>query len=384
MAGYNYEMGGTWVTHFQSHLLREMQRYGMDVDLVTTPRRGYANEYYTMTVPGLAMRQLSHENAGDLQRRAWDLFVNVDGVECRKICPLPHQQLGNVMVDNEEIRKVDSMSCWDRYQQIKDQLNAEESGLLLSLLLHISGGNLKNSSLWDMIRSHSLTAHSSANFDEAWLLYKLRPGQSALAAAMFYDAVRDGLDYSLSTEVVSIHQESRLVRVRTTTGQCYTARRAICTIPLNVLHGIQFDPPLSTKRQEAIRIGHVNFMNKIHAEVQGSGLASWNGMCYPNIFLYGYGDGLLPNGNAHIVAFGTDERPGFIAERDPEQAVAAFQRLHPMEIKKMVTLRRPFFFDRVVKRQRESPKLTVFFRSSTTGPLIHTRRVDRPGGRPTS
>ncbi|KAI8722818.1 Amine oxidase [Fusarium sp. LHS14.1] len=334
--GYTYEMGGTWVSHFQPNLFREMQRYDMDRDLVTTRQGMYENNYYTMNLTGDA-RKLAHEEAGKLQAKAWDLFVNVDGAGCRKICPLPHQQLGNVMVKREDIERVDAMSCRERFEQIKDQLTEEESALLLSLILHISGGNLDNSSLWDMIRSHALAAHSSDNFEDVWLLYKLREGQSTLAKRMLDEAVNDGLDYAFSTEVASISDWGQQVEVTTPSGERFRASQVISTIPLNVLCHIRFEPPLSPLRQEALNIGHVNFMNKIHAEVKGSGLASWNGMSFPNILMYGYGDGVLNNGNAHIVGFGTDERAtGYVAEKCPEQTIEAFQKLHPMKVEKMI------------------------------------------------
>lgn len=273
--------------------------------------------------------------------RAWNLFVNVDGENCRKVCPLPHAQLDNIQVSRAEVEKWDAYSCNDRFQEIKDQLSAEEQGLLVALLLHISGGNMHNSSLWDMIRSHALISHNSDNFEEVWTTYKLKEGQSALARRMFDEAAQCGLEYAFSTPIRSVTENPNgtpdLVEVATNNGRKYHAHRVISTIPLNVLRDITFSPPLSAKRQEAINTGHVNFMTKIHAEVEGSGLASWNGMRFPGELMFGYGDGVHPNGNAHIVGFGKDERDTFVPERHPEKVVAAFKALHPMEVKKTVS-----------------------------------------------
>lgn len=264
----------------------------------------------------------------------------MDGAGARKICPLPHAQLDNVQVDRKEVEKWDAYSCWDRYQEIKDELTVKESGLLLSLLLHLSGGNLKNSSLWDMIRSHALTNHNLADFEDVWLLYKLREGQSGMARRIFDDAVDNGLDYTFNTHVEQVNQQSdSLNHIITRDGRTYRARKVICTAPLNVLKSLKFNPPLSPLRQEAIEAGHINFMSKIHAVVKGPGMASWNGACYPNILLYAYGDGVLPSGDAHLVAFGTDERHHFVPERDPEKAVQAFRNFHEMEVKKLVSPR---------------------------------------------
>lgn len=272
--------------------------------------------------------------------KAWNLFVDVDGEGCRKICPLPHLQLGNGLVDRKEVERLDAMSCWDRLEEIKDQLTAEEIGILTSLLLIISGAHpdLKNSGLWDVIRAHSINGHIFDKMDEIWFTYKLRTGQSTLARRMFDDAVELGALYSFRTHVDSIKQTGDTVEVQTRDGQLFRCRKLICTIPLNVLHSVKFDPPLSPLRQEAIQLGHTNFMTKIHAVVEGSGMASWNGTCVPNDLLCAYGDNLLPSGDAHLVAFGTDERDHFVPEDDPKMVVQAFEKFHPMNVKKLVGL----------------------------------------------
>ncbi|OAA60376.1 amine oxidase [Niveomyces insectorum RCEF 264] len=336
--GYNYEMGGTWVSHAQPFTFRELLRYGLDRDLIKTRTEGQANDYYTFKVPGCPDRKVTHEEAGKLAQRGWDLFVNVDGNNCRTICPLPHAQLDNIEIDRKAVEKWDAYSCWDRYLEIKDQLSAEEDGLLRSLLLHISGGedDLKNSSLWDMIRSHALGFYDFANFGPVWLLYKLRTGQSGLARRMFREAVDHGLEYAFQTHVAAITQANGLTHVLTRGGERFTARKLVCTVPLNALNSVRFDPPLSPLRQEAIRVGHVNRMAKIHAVVQGPGLASWNGVCYPSPLMYCYGDGLLPNGDTHLVAFGCDERRNMVPERDPERVVDTFKKFHEMDVKKLV------------------------------------------------
>lgn len=275
--------------------------------------------------------------------KAWDIFVNIDGQNGRAVCPLPHAQLDNVVIDRATVEKLDKISCQERFDQVSHLLTAEQQGILISLLLHISGGTMENSSAWDMVRSHALLMHNSDNFADVWLRYKLRDGQTELAKRIFQEAVETGLDYAFSTPIDSISEEGdgtrttpTVVQVKTAAGETFRARKVICTIPLNVLKDIQFNPPLSPLRQEAIRAGHVNQMTKIHADVKDRELERWNGMRYPALLMYGYADGVLPNGNVHIVAFGADERHHFVPERDPELALDAFKKLHPMDIDNMV------------------------------------------------
>ncbi|KAJ3562130.1 hypothetical protein NPX13_g8680 [Xylaria arbuscula] len=341
--GFIYEMGGTWVTHHMGYLFREMVRYGMDRDLIETGSPEKHNGYYTLDVPGAEKRKLSHEEAGALQAKAWDAFVNVDGRFGRTLCPLPHAMLDNPIVDRATVEQWDQLSCHDRYEQIKHTLTAEEQGLLVSLLLHISGGNMKNSSLWDMIRSHALLMHSTDNFGDVWLRYKLRDGQTELAKRMFNDAVKNGVEYSFSTPVTAVTQAQdksfsgkSLVTVKATNNAVFRGRKLITTIPLNVLKDIKFSPPLSQRRQEAINIGHVNQMTKIHADVADPELEYWNGCRFPGLLMYAYSDGVLPNGHVHLTAFGADERPHFVPEKMLEKTIEEFNKLHPMDIKRLI------------------------------------------------
>ncbi|KAL0938625.1 monoamine oxidase n [Colletotrichum truncatum] len=334
--GFLYEMGGTWVTHHMGYLFREMVRYDMDRDLIETGSPDKDKGYYTINVPDAEPRKLSHEEAGKMSSRAWDVFVNVDGEHCRTLCPLPHAQLNNIVVDRATIEKWDKMSCQDRFEQIKHKLSPEERGLLVSLLLHISGGEMETSSLWDMIRSHALMAHDSKNFGDIWLRYKLKEGQTALARNIFHEAVDHGLDYSFSTPVAAIAQKANQVHIQSQSGEVFRAQKVVCTIPLNVLQDIHFSPPLSQKRQDAIQLGHVNQMSKIHADVGNPELERWNGMRFPGVLMYGYGDGVLPNGDVHVVGFGKDERTTFVPEKNPELAVDAFQKLHPMDVRRVI------------------------------------------------
>lgn len=316
-------------------------RYGLNGDLARTRDETRENNYFSYNFPG-SKRQLSHEDTAKLVGKGWKLFVNIDGVEGKKVCPLPHLQLDNVFIDKEDVIKWDNYSCLDRFNEIKDQLTEEEQGLLWALLLSITGGkpDMKNSGLWDMIRSHAINGHSYDAMDEIWVNYKLKNGMSNFARKIFEEAVECGLDYTFKTHVDRIEQASDLngtVQIHIKDGKVFTGRKTICTAPLNTLKSITFDPPFSKLRQEAIEEGHINFMLKAHAVVKGSGLASWNGACYPNTLAWAYGDGVLPSGDTHLVSFGADNRDDYTLEDHPEWVAEAFQNFHPMEVKKVVS-----------------------------------------------
>ena len=283
---------------------------------------------------------MPQEKAAELAARAWNIFVNVDGENGKKVCPLPHQSLGNVRVDREEVERWDLYSSYDRLQEVKDQLSEDEVGLLISMLLSIHGGNpdLKTSAFWDIVQAHALNGYRCENMNEIWLTYKLRRGQSHFARSIFNEAVDFGMEYAFNTQVQALrHTEDAIVRVATVDGRELCARKIICTAPLSLLKSLTFDPPLSPLRREAIELGHINYMTKIHAVVEDSGMASWNGSCYPNNLVCAYGDGVLSSGDAHLVAFGADERPHFVPEEHPQKVVQALQNFHPMNVKKLVS-----------------------------------------------
>ena len=50
--GYMYEMGGTWVTHWMGYLQKEMERYGMEDDLILTRLKSAGDDFYSLNVPG--------------------------------------------------------------------------------------------------------------------------------------------------------------------------------------------------------------------------------------------------------------------------------------------------------------------------------------------
>lgn len=279
---------------------------------------------------------MSHAEAGALAARAWDIFVNVDGNAGRTVCPLPHAPFNNVKTTKADVEAVDRLSAVDRLEQIGHLLTNEERGVLEALLLHISGGTLETTATWDLVHANALQGHTSVNFEEVWTTYKLREGQSGLARAMFDEACIAGLDYAFQTPVDTIRDLQNFVEIHTTTGNIFRATRVISTIPLNVLHTIKFDPPVSPTRAEAFRLGHVNHMSKIHAEVKGD-IASWYGLTYPAKLMFGYSDGLYPNGNTHIVTFGADETDNFVPEKDPEQVIEAMNKIRPMDVQRLVS-----------------------------------------------
>ncbi|KAK4500006.1 hypothetical protein PRZ48_008192 [Zasmidium cellare] len=333
--GTTFEMGGTWVSHVHGRLFAELQRYGLKDDITMTRTPGGGCSYFTLDT-GSGSRKLSLEEAGEMTARAWRIFISIDGNEGRSICPLPFSSLGNLRVSPEEVKAVDQLTCRDRLNQVKDKLSADEMALIESLVPHCGGGSVEDMGFLEMLRAQALQGYIPETFEDIWTLYKIREGQSTLARRIFDDAVRLGLQYSFKTPIKSFVEKEGVVSLTTGTGKTYRATRVVNTIPLAVLPTIHFDPPLSPLRQEAINIGQLNYLTKIHAEVEGD-LRGLRGCTWPGDFLYVYGDGYCAGGKTtRITSFAGDNRGKLDPLKEPEKLETALKRFHPMEIKKVV------------------------------------------------
>ena len=328
-------MGGTWVSHVQGRVFAEMQRYGLKDEIQMTLTENGGCSYFTLDT-GSGSRKLTLQEASDMTLRAWRIFINIDGNDGRTICPLPYSTLGNSRVSFNQVQAVDQLSCRDRIEQIKDRLTADELALLESLVPHCSGGTVENVGFLEMLRSQALQGFTPETFEEIWTLYKIGGGQSTLARSIFDDAVRLGLQYSFNTPIESIIDKEDIVSLTATNRNIYRAKRVINTMPLAVLPTIHFDPPLSSLRQEAIKVGQVNYLTKIHAEVEGD-LRGLRGCTWPGDLLYVYGDGFCAGAKStRVTSFAGDNRGILDPIKEPEKLATALQRFHPMRIKKII------------------------------------------------
>ncbi|CAG8364925.1 unnamed protein product [Penicillium salamii] len=337
--GTTYDMGGTWVSHVHGRLFAEMQRYSLQDEVTSTRTENGGCSYFTLDT-GSGSRKFSLQEAGEMSARAWRIFINIDGNDCRDICPLPYSSLGNSRVSFEQVQAIDQLTCRDRIEQIRHLLTADELALIESLVPHCGGGSVEDMGFLEMVRAQALQGYNPDTFEEIWTMYKIRGGQSTLARRIFDDAVRLGLQYSFKTPIKSISDRGGVVLLTPTTSTTnnivYRTRRVVNTIPVAVLPTIEFDPPLSALRQEALQINQLDYLTKIHAEVEGD-LRGLRGCTWPGDFLYVYGDGFCAGGKStRITSFAGDNRGILDPLKEPERLETALKRFHPMNIKKVV------------------------------------------------
>lgn len=239
---------------------------------------------------------------------------------------------------NKDVLKYANMSIADRMEQIKDDLSEDERHVIEALVLVCSGGTRDNSAFLDFLRWWAAGNYDMETLMDTIIVFKLKSGQSAFATRFFEEASSTGnLSYSFNTTVSSIDSSQEHVQVQASDGRQFRTKRVICTVPLNVLNKVRFNPPLDPAKTEAATLKHVNQCVKIHAEVKDPEMRSWGGVTYPNNkLLLGAADGTTPAGNTHIVFFGCHQNH-MHADENIDEAVKAVKEFAPMEVERVVS-----------------------------------------------
>ena len=156
-------------------------------------------------------------------------------------------------------------------QTVADRMNALELTPLQrtavgGMLEILSMNQPENASYVEMMRCWSLTGWNYELFNDTAARYKFTNGTGALVSAIAEDGA---FEVALNTSVSSVQHSATGVSVTTVNGEVVTAKRAVVTVPLNVLNSVSFDPPLSMVKQEASQLKHVGGGYKVFFEVEG-------------------------------------------------------------------------------------------------------------------
>lgn len=261
-------------------------------------------------------------------------FVNVDGKLGRTIMPFPYDQYWN-----KDVLKYAELSVADRLAQISDTLSSDERHAILGFVLLCSGGTADNSAFLDFLRWWAAANYDYRTLLDTIIIFKLKCGQSGFATRFFQESLASGnLSYSFDTAVSQVDASGSTVQIHTKSGQKFQAKRVVCTVPLNVLDQVKFNPPLESAKSEAAALKHVNQCVKVHAEIQDPEMRSWSGVAYPNNKLViGVADGTTPAGKTHCVFFGCDANH-IHAEEDTEETLKAVKGFTPMDVDRLVSL----------------------------------------------
>ncbi|KAJ9132623.1 Amine oxidase [Pleurostoma richardsiae] len=343
--GYPYEMGGTWIHWNQPFIWRELFRYGLSSKIDISPVKEGGLSKCLVNMEGTRTVKMSHDKEDDISESAIKKFVNVDGRLARTVIPFPHDPHYN----REAVAHYDKMSLADRFVEVADEMTPLERSMFEAFLSITCGSRTwEEASFFEFLRWWALMNYNYTDFIALGLTYKFKCGQSGFARHFFDEALETGnLTYVFDSPVSNVVDREGTVKVTTTArGNCgvsatFQGYRVICTVPLNVLYKVDFSPPLPQPKMEASKLGHVNQVTKVHAEVANPELRSVGAFSWPTGKLtYGFGDGTTPAGNTHMVAFG-GAHPGvhLQPEENMDETLAAWRDLlagHKVDIRRVV------------------------------------------------
>jgi pseudooxynicotine oxidase len=297
--GTDIELGGGWVHWHQPHVWSEITRAGLAVELGEDAQvAGWfvGDERHPGTLP----------ERDAIAERGWNQFV--DGVE--DALPLPHDPL----FASDRLARLDGQTITERMDEL--ELDGEERDVLAAELESLAHGRLDEAGAVSVLRWHALSGGSLALTQQTGGRITLRAGTQSLVQAI---ATGGEFETRLSTPVAAVTQQGGGIEVHTRARETLTAKLVIVAVPLNALPGIEFDPPLSEGKREAIALGQASRGIKIF--IHASGEPVFQNAIKPG-HAFGYLDTeiLYPDGTQLLIGFGPD------AENCDATDLAAVQR----------------------------------------------------------
>ena len=248
--GFPVELGGTWIHWTQPFVWAEKERYGLEIQ--ETP--GCAAERIAIKIDD-QVHDLQDDQLAEFVEGFHQFFA-----ESKAVWELPY----NSQHTREAIVGCDALTVADRLNAL--QLTPLQRTAVGGMLEILSMNQPANASYVEMMRCWSLTGWNYELFNDTAARYKFTDGTGALVNAIVQDG---GFEVALNTSVASVQQTPNGVSVTTTNGEVVNAKRAVVTVPLNVLNSVAFDPPLSSVKQEASELKHVGGGYKVFFEVDG-------------------------------------------------------------------------------------------------------------------
>ncbi|KAM0198539.1 hypothetical protein ACHAPA_008808 [Fusarium lateritium] len=260
--GEDFEMGGTWVHWNQPHFYTELTRYNLHHNLKTS--NGTLKPEITLWKKDVNTKSIldkkAMEDANVTAERVARKVFSIDGYTSHELMPFPHDPTRLTPWS-----QYDHLSIQDRLDSITDE-SEEDKAYFQGLTNPFGTSPSDKIGFTEALRWYSLGGHSMQQLFELTALYKLGSGgMTSFAKAIFEDYSGAAL---FSTEVTKISQGPNKAIVTTKDGRSLSAGHIICTIPLNVLKTITFEPPLSGLKQKALSTGHITGGAKIHYKLR--------------------------------------------------------------------------------------------------------------------
>ncbi|KAL7627814.1 hypothetical protein AAE478_002009 [Parahypoxylon ruwenzoriense] len=256
---HSYEIGGGWIHWLQPNVWAEMSRYG----LVNLPASDPFNLAESITMCGgndhTALTKIEPEVMMTRMTRLLQKFFDIDGMGGRTVLPQPYRWFDNL----EGIKKYD-ITVAQRLQQM--DVSPADRDFVAAWLFCMSLSSPETAGFLSFLRVYALSNYDWGTVLEMSGKFKVPGGTTALASAMHSEFTGISL---FGRQVSSIVSKAGAAEVKTTAGEVFTAGKVVCTIPLNCLGDIGFEPALPV----SFIMTHVNQGAKVnfHAEGQPGG-----------------------------------------------------------------------------------------------------------------
>ena len=245
------EMGGTWVHNSQPFVWSEMQRYGIDV--VETPG-AVAQDFRWLDGDGV-MRPLTLPQFESLVT-AWQTF----SARAREILPRPF----DLMHNRSSVLEAEQLTALEHLQTLPlDKLQNDFVRAMVSLIGDCAEEDV---AYIEMLRFHMLAGDYFPTFMDASARFQIEGGTQHLIQAI---ANEGAFAVQLECSVTSVTTLQDGIEVRTASGELFSGRAAICTLPLNTLNSIDFVPPKPAAMTEVAALGHPGNGHKIFLKLRG-------------------------------------------------------------------------------------------------------------------
>ncbi|GAA4489844.1 NAD(P)/FAD-dependent oxidoreductase [Microbacterium panaciterrae] len=304
--GLNLELGGTWVHWTQPFVWAELTRYGIGLAPSPTPQTAswWNGTEAVVGSPDELLELLDHPNQLLTQRS-------------REIFPEPFAPL-----TSERSADVDEESLAAHIAALP--LTDAQRALLTSFWTLNFNGKLGDAAYTQALRWVALTNGDWKVTFEACATYKIAGGTKALADAILADS---DVDLLFNTDVTAVcTRDRRGAAVSSADGREFTADDVIVTAPLHSLGRIDFQPPLDTRKQAAVKAGQLGLGTKIWFTIDGERphFVALGGADWPlNFFQSEY----HRDGKTYVIGFGSDAHA--ISPDDVEAVQATLRRLVP-------------------------------------------------------
>ncbi|MGW0038237.1 NAD(P)/FAD-dependent oxidoreductase [Gordonia sp. NPDC003376] len=305
--GRELELGGTWVHWIQPHVWAEITRYQLDLTTSPTLDTAYwcaGGELHTGTADQLL--DLLDDPMNDVLATAREVFPH----------PYDLREL------SEKAKRLDGISIAEKLTEL--DLDPQQRAVLDGMWAMNFSGDPARGAFTQALRWAALAGGDWRLLFEACATYKLAGGTRSLIDAIATDARR--ADFRLDTTVATVDESADGVVVTCTDGTRLRGRRAVLTVPLDIVNSISVTPPLGHDIPKVSDEGQTSTGVKVWIRVKGdvdrlAAMADSDSVL--NFVQYEY----ACDGDSLLVAFGP--RSGLIDLTDPKAVEDELHKWRP-------------------------------------------------------